>query len=178
MQTGPSTPGTGCGCQEVPSSTDISMSTRPSHLARRLIGMGHTFGRRKTRSPVKYGVASLVAVTPRRRKYLPILKDFPAEYIYEPWKAPRSVQERAGCLVGTHYPRPIVEHRAASERNMGRMKTARAQRGNESPQKHQAPSTALLPPRLHSSPPGTKREPPAGPSAAKSQRKKPKVEQH
>ncbi|XP_074417427.1 cryptochrome-2-like isoform X2 [Larus michahellis] len=87
------------------------------------------------------------------RKYLPILKDFPAEYIYEPWKAPRSVQERAGCLVGTHYPRPIVEHRAASERNMGRMKAARAQRG-------------------------TKREPPAGPSAAKSQRKKPKVEQH
>ncbi|KFZ65689.1 Cryptochrome-1, partial [Antrostomus carolinensis] len=56
------------------------------------------------------------------RKYLPILKDFPAEYIYEPWKAPRAVQERAGCLVGTHYPQPIVEHGVVRERNMGRMK--------------------------------------------------------
>ncbi|NWU62339.1 CRY2 protein, partial [Pterocles burchelli] len=56
------------------------------------------------------------------RKYLPVLKDFPTEYIYEPWKAPRAVQERAGCVVGTHYPRPIVEHSAASKRNLGRMK--------------------------------------------------------
>ncbi|NWQ89435.1 CRY1 protein, partial [Burhinus bistriatus] len=62
------------------------------------------------------------------RKYLPVLKDFPTKYIYEPWKAPRAVQERAGCLVGTHYPLPIVEHRAASERNLGRMKAARAQK--------------------------------------------------
>ncbi|NXL00343.1 CRY2 protein, partial [Mesembrinibis cayennensis] len=62
------------------------------------------------------------------RKYLPVLKDFPAEYIYEPWKAPRAVQEQAGCLVGTHYPQPIVEHRAARERNLGRMKAARAQK--------------------------------------------------
>ncbi|KAM6044794.1 cryptochrome-2-like isoform 2-T2 [Theristicus caerulescens] len=86
------------------------------------------------------------------RKYLPVLKDFPAEYIYEPWKAPRAVQERAGCLVGTHYPWPIVEHRAASERNLGRMKAARARKG-------------------------TKREPPASPSVAKSRSKKPKIEQ-
>ncbi|NWY61672.1 CRY2 protein, partial [Chionis minor] len=62
------------------------------------------------------------------RKYLPVLKDFPTEYIYEPWKAPRAVQEQAGCLVGTHYPRPIVEHREASKRNMGRMKAARAKK--------------------------------------------------
>ncbi|NXC78535.1 CRY2 protein, partial [Anhinga anhinga] len=62
------------------------------------------------------------------RKYLPILKDFPAKYIYEPWKAPRAMQERAGCLVGTHYPQPIVKHEAASKRNLGRMKAARAQK--------------------------------------------------
>ncbi|XP_010281210.1 PREDICTED: cryptochrome-2-like [Phaethon lepturus] len=87
------------------------------------------------------------------RKYLPILKDFPTKYIYEPWKAPQAVQERAGCLVGTHYPQPIVEHGVASKRNLGRMKAARAQKD-------------------------TKREPPAGPSTVKSQRKKPKIEQH
>ncbi|KAM6370685.1 cryptochrome-2-like isoform 3-T3 [Pluvialis apricaria] len=112
------------------------------------------------------------------RKYLPVLKDFPAKYIYEPWKAPRAVQEQAGCLVGTHYPQPIVEHRAVSEKNLGHMKAACAQKGNKSPENHQAPSTALLPPWLPSSPPGTKREPPASPSVAQSQRKKSKTEQH
>ncbi|XP_035753346.1 cryptochrome-2-like [Egretta garzetta] len=111
------------------------------------------------------------------RKYLPILKDFPAEYIYEPWKAPRAVQERAGCLVGTHYPQPIVEHGAASKRNLERMKAARAQKGKKPPQMHRVPPAALPPPWLPSSPPGTKREPPAGPSTAESQRKKPKNEQ-
>ncbi|XP_074972339.1 cryptochrome-2-like isoform X2 [Phalacrocorax aristotelis] len=86
------------------------------------------------------------------RKYLPVLKDFPAKYIYEPWKAPRAVQERAGCLVGTHYPQPIVEHEVASKRNLGRMKAARARKG-------------------------TKQEPQASSSMAESQRKKPKIEQ-
>ncbi|XP_010078343.1 PREDICTED: cryptochrome-1-like, partial [Pterocles gutturalis] len=108
------------------------------------------------------------------RKYLPVLKDFPTEYIYEPWKAPRAVQERAGCLVGTHYPRPIVEHSTASKRNLERMKAAYARKGNESTKKHHTPPTALLSPQL---PPGTKQEPPASPSVAKLQRKKPEDEQ-
>lgn len=77
-----------------------------------------------------------MALTPCCRKYLPVLKDFPAKYIYEPWKAPQAVQEQAGCLVGTHYPQPIVEHGAASKRNLGRMKAARTQKGNESPRRH------------------------------------------
>ncbi|KAK1156057.1 cryptochrome-2-like [Acipenser oxyrinchus oxyrinchus] len=33
------------------------------------------------------------------RKYIPLLRKFPVEYIYEPWKAPLSIQERAGCIV-------------------------------------------------------------------------------
>ncbi|XP_010146875.1 PREDICTED: cryptochrome-1-like [Eurypyga helias] len=108
------------------------------------------------------------------RKYLPILKDFPAEYIYEPWRAPRAVQERAGCLVGTHYPQPIVEHGVASKRNLGRMKAAHARKGNRFPKKYPGPPTAQPSPQLPSPPPGIKREPEASPAAAKSQRKKPK----
>ncbi len=50
----------------------------------------------------------------------------PTQYIYEPWTAPRSIQEKAGCLVGTDYPRPIVEHSDVMKRNMARMKLARA----------------------------------------------------
>jgi len=34
------------------------------------------------------------------RKYLPVLKKFPDNYIYEPWKAPLSVQKAAGCIIG------------------------------------------------------------------------------
>ena len=60
------------------------------------------------------------------RKYLPVLKKMPTQYIYEPWIAPRSVQEKAGCLVGTDYPRPIVVHSDVMKRNMARMKQARA----------------------------------------------------
>ncbi|XP_071510483.1 cryptochrome-2-like [Diadema antillarum] len=59
------------------------------------------------------------------KKYLPVLNRMPAEYIYEPWKAPRSVQEAAGCIIGTDYPRPIVDHDTAMRRNMNRMKEAR-----------------------------------------------------
>ncbi len=33
------------------------------------------------------------------RHFVPELKDFPAKYIYEPWKAPVADQKKAGCLV-------------------------------------------------------------------------------
>lgn len=62
------------------------------------------------------------------RKYLPFLKKFPAEYIYEPWKAPRSIQERAGCIIGKDYPKPIVVHETVSKQNIQRMKAAYARR--------------------------------------------------
>ncbi|XP_042588957.1 cryptochrome circadian regulator 5 [Cyprinus carpio] len=65
------------------------------------------------------------------KKYLPVLNKFPAEYIYEPWKAPRSVQERAGCIVGKDYPRPLVEHDVIHKKNIQRMKAAYAKRSSE-----------------------------------------------
>eukprot|EP00934_Nitzschia_sp_Nitz4_P002487 Nitzschia sp. Nitz4//scaffold222_size33694//19911//21563//NITZ4_007863-RA/size33694-processed-gene-0.8-mRNA-1//1//CDS//3329542594//2477//frame0 len=59
------------------------------------------------------------------RKYIPALKNFPAKYIYEPWKAPRAVQEKAKCIIGKDYPDRIVEdHVATSKENMNRMKAA------------------------------------------------------
>ncbi|KAL0994616.1 hypothetical protein UPYG_G00124920 [Umbra pygmaea] len=64
------------------------------------------------------------------KRYLPLLKKFPAEYIYEPWKAPRSVQEAAGCIVGKDYPRPIVEHDVISKKNIKRMKVAYSKRSS------------------------------------------------
>ncbi|XP_072336781.1 cryptochrome-1-like isoform X2 [Scyliorhinus torazame] len=56
------------------------------------------------------------------RRYLPILKGFPAKYIYDPWNAPDSVQVAAKCIIGVHYPKPMVVHAEASRLNIERMK--------------------------------------------------------
>lgn len=56
------------------------------------------------------------------KKYIPQLKGFPPKYIYQPWEAPLSVQRQVGCIIGTDYPRPIVDHSEISKINIGRMK--------------------------------------------------------
>nr|CAD7394651.1 unnamed protein product [Timema cristinae] len=58
------------------------------------------------------------------KKYLPVLRKMPPEYIYEPWKAPLSVQQKAGCVVGTDYPRRIVLHEDVYKKNIARMSQA------------------------------------------------------
>ena len=60
------------------------------------------------------------------RKYIPALKDMPAKYIYEPWTAPKAVQEKANCIIGKDYPLPIVDHAVVSKANMEKMKAAYA----------------------------------------------------
>lgn len=62
------------------------------------------------------------------RKYLPQLRRMPVKYIYEPWKAPMTVQRAAGCLIGKDYPFPIVDHKIALKRCMTGMKASYAQR--------------------------------------------------
>ena len=61
------------------------------------------------------------------RKHVPILAKYPNKYIYEPWMAPITVQETAGCIVGKDYPSRIVDHAIVSKANMGKMKKAYAE---------------------------------------------------
>lgn len=49
------------------------------------------------------------------RNFLPVLKDMPKEYIYEPWTAPLSIQSKANCIIGRDYPKPVVFHESASK---------------------------------------------------------------
>uniref|UniRef100_A0A3Q3X309 Cryptochrome-1 n=1 Tax=Mola mola TaxID=94237 RepID=A0A3Q3X309_MOLML len=56
------------------------------------------------------------------RHYLPLLRSFPARYIYDPWNAPEEVQKAEKCIIGVHYPKPMVNHTMASCINMERMK--------------------------------------------------------
>ncbi|KAI2642964.1 Cryptochrome-1 [Labeo rohita] len=64
------------------------------------------------------------------RKYLPVLKNFPSQYIYEPWKAPEDVQLSASCIIGKDYPHPMVCHIEASQRNLGLMRQVRTEQQN------------------------------------------------
>lgn len=57
------------------------------------------------------------------RHYVPELKYFPSEYIYCPWMAPVEVQQRAGCVVGVHYPHPVVDHCTTGVICVERLKT-------------------------------------------------------
>nr|XP_040019145.1 cryptochrome-2 isoform X1 [Gasterosteus aculeatus aculeatus] len=56
------------------------------------------------------------------RRYIPMLKDYPDRYIYEPWNAPQSVQKAANCVVGVDYPKPMINHAEGSRLNIERMK--------------------------------------------------------
>ncbi len=41
------------------------------------------------------------------KKWVPELELVPREWIHQPWRMPFSLQERVGCQVGLHYPKPI-----------------------------------------------------------------------
>lgn len=56
------------------------------------------------------------------RRYLPVLRNFPAKYIYDPWNAPEEIQKAAKCIIGVHYAKPMVNHAEASRVNLERMK--------------------------------------------------------
>eukprot|EP00163_Fabomonas_tropica_P030409 TRINITY_DN6841_c0_g1_i2.p1 TRINITY_DN6841_c0_g1~~TRINITY_DN6841_c0_g1_i2.p1 ORF type:complete len:582 (-),score=85.12 TRINITY_DN6841_c0_g1_i2:1075-2820(-) len=72
-----------------------------------------------------YGPHSFAKKTDKEGKYvkhfLPVLKNFPAKYIYTPWEAPIDVQRKAGCIIGKDYPWPIVNHQQASQANKDKM---------------------------------------------------------
>ncbi|HEU4975598.1 MAG TPA: deoxyribodipyrimidine photo-lyase [Baekduia sp.] len=44
------------------------------------------------------------------RRWVPELRDVPAERLPEPWTMTRDEQEAAGCIIGADYPAPIVDH--------------------------------------------------------------------
>ncbi len=47
------------------------------------------------------------------RQWVPELKRVPLPYLAEPWTMPDSVQHLSGCTIGSHYPVPIVDDKAA-----------------------------------------------------------------
>ncbi len=50
------------------------------------------------------------------RHWIPALAKVPDQWIFEPWKMPRIIQEQVGCQIGADYPAPIVDLQEASKR--------------------------------------------------------------
>lgn len=59
------------------------------------------------------------------KRFVPELEAVPPEHIAEPHRMPRSVQQELGCVIGKHYPAPIVEHGPAYSQARARIYAAR-----------------------------------------------------
>ncbi|HEX6116409.1 MAG TPA: deoxyribodipyrimidine photo-lyase [Solirubrobacterales bacterium] len=54
------------------------------------------------------------------RRYVPELRDVPAEHLGEPWRMPDALQRECGCVIGADYPEPIVDHAEARREALDR----------------------------------------------------------
>jgi deoxyribodipyrimidine photo-lyase len=59
------------------------------------------------------------------KRYLPQLAEFSAKEIHAPWRLPLQRQVEAGCVIGSDYPAPIVDHAQARERTLSRFGAVR-----------------------------------------------------
>jgi deoxyribodipyrimidine photo-lyase len=60
------------------------------------------------------------------RRYVPELERVPDDYLIEPWTMPAKVQEASGCIIGSDYPAPIVDHAQARREARARFAAARS----------------------------------------------------
>nr|CZT32451.1 Crypto2_SubDo [Suberites domuncula] len=93
--------------------------------------------------PVTYGI-KIDPTGEYIRTYVPELRNFPADYIYCPWMAPVSEQEKAGCRIGTDYPNPIIDHATTGAICSERLRSVMALIHNV----NKSEKSSLVPPQL------------------------------
>ena len=63
------------------------------------------------------------------RRWVPELKNLTAMWIHQPAKMSEDMQRRFGCIIGQHYPAPIVDHKMAVQAARARISSARKTAG-------------------------------------------------
>lgn len=61
------------------------------------------------------------------RQWLPTLNAVPDKFIHAPWEMPSTLQNTIGCVIGQHYPAPIVQHALARARVLAAYQAAAQQ---------------------------------------------------
>ena len=59
------------------------------------------------------------------RRYVPELAKVPGKFIHAPWRMDAAGQRDSNCILGTHYPAPIVDHDEARKITLARYQEAR-----------------------------------------------------
>ncbi|MBN1317447.1 MAG: deoxyribodipyrimidine photo-lyase [Anaerolineales bacterium] len=59
------------------------------------------------------------------RHWIPELQAVPGKFIHHPSKMSQNEQQKAGCIIGKHYPLPMVDHKIARERTLAAYAAAR-----------------------------------------------------
>jgi len=62
------------------------------------------------------------------RKWVPELSGVPLPYLHRPWTMPASTQREVGCIIGEHYPQPIVDHAWARGQTLAAYAAAKGER--------------------------------------------------
>ncbi len=63
------------------------------------------------------------------RRWVPELAAVPPVHLHEPWTMEEATQQRVGCVLGVHYPLPIVEPAAAAREARERIWARRQEQG-------------------------------------------------
>jgi deoxyribodipyrimidine photo-lyase len=50
------------------------------------------------------------------KRWCPELKSIPAKFVHAPWLLRLHEQEAVGCVLGKHYPKPVVDHKVQREK--------------------------------------------------------------
>jgi deoxyribodipyrimidine photo-lyase len=58
------------------------------------------------------------------RRWVPELRQVSDERLFEPWAMSEEEQRAAGCVIGSDYPKPIVDHQEERRRALARYRTA------------------------------------------------------
>ncbi|MCC6792442.1 MAG: deoxyribodipyrimidine photo-lyase [Thermomicrobiales bacterium] len=85
------------------------------------------------------------------RTWVPELGRVPVTFIHTPWLLPEAMQRSFGCVIGHHYPAPIVDHAVAAREAHRRMHEARDTSGERDESAAQARHEPMRTPRSRGS---------------------------